>query len=200
MGVEMIRERIMESIESKKDFMNQSGNILDVSEKIIEALKNGKKVLICGNGGSAGDAQHIAGELVGRYKMERKALPCVALTTDTSVLTAWPNDYEFSTVFARQVEALANGGDVLIGISTSGNSENVIKAFEKGREIGTVNVSFTGHDGGKIKQLSDFNINSVSNDTPRIQECHMVAYHTICEIVEKRMFGENKEVVYGEEM
>jgi len=185
--VEEIKSVIKESIRCKNDFLSEAQNIQKVSEKIIECFKKGNKVLIFGNGGSAADAQHIAGELVGRFKLERKALPAIALTTDTSILTAWSNDYDFSSVFERQVEALAKTGDILFGISTSGNSKNVIKALEKGKEIGTINLSLTGGDGGKIKKASDININSVSKNTPRIQECHMLAYHIICELVEKGM-------------
>jgi len=182
-----IEKIIKENISCKNEFLSQIGNIKKVSEKIIECFKKGNKVLIFGNGGSAADAQHIAGELVGRFKLERKALPAIALTTDTSILTAWSNDYDFSSVFERQVEALAKKGDVLIGLSTSGNSKNVVKALEKGKEIGTINISLTGGDGGKIKQAGDININVNSKITPRIQECHMLAYHIICELVEKGM-------------
>jgi D-sedoheptulose 7-phosphate isomerase len=186
-GTELIRERINASIEAKRDFLHESHNIKLVAEEIIRCFKNGNKVLIFGNGGSAADAQHITGELVGRYKLERKGLPAIALTTDTSVLTAWSNDYEYATVFSRQVEALAKKGDILLGISTSGNSDNVIRAFEEGKRIGTINISMTGKDGGKLRLVSDLNINSSSHDTPRVQECHLVAYHTICELVEKEM-------------
>lgn len=186
--IKEIKDRIQESIDAKKQFMKEAENIQNAAETIVNCFKKGNKVLIFGNGGSAADSQHIAGELVGRYKLERKALPAIALTTDTSILTAWSNDYDFESVFERQVEALAHEGDVLLGISTSGNSENVVRALKKGKEIGTINISLTGKDGGKIKLLSDVNINSDSDNTPRIQECHMVAYHTICEIVEKEMF------------
>ncbi len=193
MGVKMedltkrIGEQINESIEAKKNFHSQIDNIKKVSSKIIQCFKNGNKVLIFGNGGSAADAQHIAGELVGRYKLERKGLPAIALTTDTSVITAWANDYSYDTLFERQVEALAKKDDVLIGISTSGNSKNVIKALKKGKEIGTINISLTGNNGGEVKKLSDLNINSDSKNTPRIQECHLLSYHIICELVEEGM-------------
>ena len=180
---------MQESIDCKNDFIDQADNIQAVADKIIESLKNGGKVLLCGNGGSAADCQHIAGEFVGRFKLERKSLPAIALTTDTSILTAWSNDYEFESVFARQVEALGKQGDVLIGISTSGNSKNIVKAFEKGKEIGTVNISLTGNDGGVIKQVSDLNINVNNNSTPRIQECHVLAYHIFCGLVEKGMIN-----------
>ncbi len=185
--MENIKDMIKESIECKEDFLKESANIKEAAKKIVECFKNKNKVLICGNGGSAADAQHIAGELVGRYKLERKGLPAIALTTDTSIMTAWSNDYSYETVFERQVEALATKGDILIGLSTSGNSGNIIKAFEKGKEIGTINISLTGKEGGKIKPLSDININVDSDNTPRIQECHMLAYHIICELVEKEI-------------
>jgi D-sedoheptulose 7-phosphate isomerase len=187
----LIKKRIEESISAKKSFLSQTNNIEKASDAIVRALKNKGKVLVFGNGGSAADSQHIAGELIGKFMIQRKALPAIALSTDTSVLTSWSNDYSdgFENVFSRQIEALASPGDVLIGITTSGNSENVIRAFKKGREIGTVNISLTGKDGGRIKPLSDININSDSNETPRIQECHEVAYHIICELVEKEMAG-----------
>lgn len=185
--MEHIIEIIKESIECKREFISQAANIKRAAERIAESLKSGGKVLIFGNGGSAADSQHIAAELVGRYKLERKGYPAIALTTDTSILTALSNDYGYTSIFGRQVEALAKKGDVLIGISTSGNSENVICAIEKGKEIGTTNISLTGRDGGKIKGISDVNINSSSEDTARIQECHVLAYHIICELVEKEM-------------
>lgn len=186
MGInEIVASRIEESIETKKNFLSQVENIAAAAAGILYCINHDGKVLVFGNGGSAADSQHIAGELVGRYKLERKALPAIALTTDTSILTAWSNDYDFETVFKRQVEALAKKDDILLGISTSGNSVNVVRAFEYGRQIGTKNISLTGNDGGRIKLLSDININCYSTDTPRIQECHMVAYHTICELVEK---------------
>ncbi len=187
-------ENIMEeSIEVKKEFINEIENIEKVVNIIVNCYKKGNKILIFGNGGSAADAQHIAGELVGRFKKERRGLPAIALTTDTSVLTAWSNDYDYSTVFERQVEVLAKKDDILLGISTSGNSENVIKAFEKGKQIGTLNISMTGKDGGELKNISDLNINSNSNNTPRIQECHVLAYHIICELVEKNLFENKKQ-------
>ena len=188
--METIKNIIKESIKCKEEFIEQSGNIKKAAEKIVECLKNGNKVLIFGNGGSAADAQHIAGELVGRFKLERKGWPAIALTTDTSILTAWSNDYDYESVFERQVEALAKKGDVLIGISTSGNSQNVVRALDMGKDNGTVNISLTGKDGGKIKPISDVNINSDSDNTPRVQECHVLAYHIICELVEKEMVKE----------
>ena len=185
----LIKQRIEESISAKKDFISETENIRKAAHAIVKALKNKGKILVFGNGGSAADSQHIAGELIGKFMLKRKALPAIALTTDTSVITSWSNDNSegFETVFERQIEALANPGDVLIGITTSGDSENVIRAFKKGHEKQTINISLTGKDGGKIKQLSDININSISKETPSIQECHIVAYHIICELVEKEM-------------
>ena len=135
---------IEESIEYKREFIGQAVNIKKAAERIVASVKAGGKLLAFGNGGSAADAQHMAAELVGRYKLERKGYPAIALTTDTSILTAVGNDYGYASIFERQVEALAKKGDVLIGISTSGNSENVVRAFEKGKAIGTFNISLTG--------------------------------------------------------
>ena len=190
--MEFIEELIKESMTAKKEFISEAPNINNAANRIVKAFKDGKKILICGNGGSAADSQHMAAELVGRYKLERRGLPAIALTTDSSILTAWSNDYNYEKVFSRQVEALAKKGDVIVGISTSGNSKNVINAFLRGSEIGTINISLTGKDGGEIKKISDININSNSTNTPRIQECHMTAYHIICEIVEREMM-ENKK-------
>lgn len=185
--IEKIKELMNENIETKNTFLAKAPEILAVTEKIIEAYQKGNKVLVFGNGGSAADAQHIATELVCTFLKKRRALSAIALTTDTSTLTAWSNDVDFNEVFSRQVEAHAKPGDILWGISTSGNSGNVVKALEKGKEIGTINISLTGNNGGKIKELSDFNINVESNSTPRIQECHILAYHIICELVEKEL-------------
>jgi D-sedoheptulose 7-phosphate isomerase len=154
---------------------------------ICEALRSGGRVLLCGNGGSAADAQHIAAELVGRFKLERSAFAAVALTTDTSILTALGNDYGYSTVFSRQVEALCNEGDVLIGISTSGNSPNVLEAVRVARERGAKTVGLTGENGGKLKDLVDACIRIPSSDTPRIQEGHITIGHIICELVETEL-------------
>ena len=190
-----IENRIAESIACKRYFMDQVGNIGRAVNEMSECFKRDNMVLTFGNGGSAADAQHIAGELVGRFKLNRRGLPAIALSTDSSVLTSLANDYGYEIVFERQVEALATKRDILLGISTSGKSKNVIRALEKGREIGTINLSLTGGDGGPIKELSDININSSSTNTPRVQECHILAYHIICELVEKDMeqyFSRNK--------
>jgi len=182
---EEIKNKIIESISVKIGFLEEVGNIEKVVDVIVNCFKQGGKLLICGNGGSAADAQHIAGELVDRFLMERQGLPAIALTSDSSVLTAWANDKDFNDVFRRQVEALGKEGDVLLGISTSGGSENIIRAFDEARKRGMKVVSLTGKDGGKMKSLSDECINVNSESTPRIQESHMVAYHIVCELVER---------------
>ena len=156
----------------------------NVSNIVVETLKNGNKILICGNGGSAADAQHFAAELIGRYKTQRVALPAIALTTDTSALTAIGNDYGYDRVFDRQFEALANKGDLLIGISTSGNSKNVIKAFDLAKDKGCKTIALSGRDGGQMKNLADINLIVPSDNTPRIQEMHILFIHIICQIVD----------------
>jgi D-sedoheptulose 7-phosphate isomerase len=155
------------------------------SELCINSLKNGGKILIFGNGGSAADAQHIAAELSGRFKKERIALAGIALTTDTSALTAIGNDYGYEYVFSRQVEALCNKNDIVIGISTSGNSENVIKAIESAKNIGAKAITLSGKTGGDMKNLGDTNIVIPSNDTPRIQEMHIMVGHMICAMIDE---------------
>jgi len=151
----------------------------------IDSLKNEGKILICGNGGSAADSQHIAAELSGRFKKERVALAGIALTTDTSALTAIGNDYGFEYVFSRQVEALAKKDDVLIAISTSGNSENVINAINSAKKIGCKVITLTGKDGGAMKNMGDVNIVVPSNNTPRIQEMHIMIGHMICALIDE---------------
>ena len=154
---------------------------------VVETLKNGNKILLCGNGGSAADAQHIAAELTGRYKTERRGLPGIALTTDTSALTAIGNDYGYDRVFDRQVEALANKGDLIIGISTSGNSKNIVSALKLGKELGCKTLGFSGRDGGAMNEVCDVNLIVPSSDTPRIQEMHILFGHTICQIVDNEL-------------
>ena len=151
---------------------------------VTEALQRGNKVLLCGNGGSAADAQHIAAELTGRFKIERMPLPGIALTTDTSALTAIGNDYGFDQVFSRQVAALAKEGDVVIGISTSGNSLNVIYALETAKEMGCKAIGLTGKGGGKMNDVCDLNIIVPSDDTARIQEMHILIGHILCQLVD----------------
>jgi D-sedoheptulose 7-phosphate isomerase len=141
--------------------------------------------LIAGNGGSAADAQHFAGEIVGRFKKERKGYPAIALTTDASIITSWANDYDFNTIFSRQIEALGKEGDVFLGISTSGNSKNIIEAVKKAKEMGIFCICLLGKDGGELKNLTDLSIIIPSDNTPRIQECHIMIIHIICEELEK---------------
>ena len=162
--------------------------IADVVELMINCFKNGKKLLVMGNGGSAADSQHFAAEIVGRFKLERAALPAIALSTDTSILTAIGNDYGFDTIFSRQIEALAEKGDVVIGLSTSGNSPNVLKALELARERGCLTIGLLGKDGGSIKTVCDLALIVPTNDTPRVQEGHITIIHIICDLVEKGMF------------
>lgn len=158
-------------------------------EMLASALLAGNKVLVFGNGGSAADAQHLAAELVGRFLLERKALPAIALTTDTSILTAVGNDYGFADVFSRQVQALARAGDVAIGISTSGNSENVLRGLEEAKRIGCRTIGLSGHDGGKMTAAVDIALLVPSEETPRIQESHAIIIHVICDNLEKALFG-----------
>ncbi|MCM1225259.1 MAG: D-sedoheptulose 7-phosphate isomerase [Lachnospiraceae bacterium] len=151
----------------------------------IHTLKNGGKILLCGNGGSAADSQHIAAELTGRYKRERRGLCAIALTTDTSALSAIGNDYGYDFVFSRQCEALAQKGDLLWGISTSGNSQNVLNALKVAREIGCATLGFGGRDGGAMRTLCDVLLISPSEDTPRIQEMHILMGHILCDLIER---------------
>ena len=162
--------------------------ILEFSNFLVDCLRTGGKILLCGNGGSAADAQHIAGELVGRFKRERAALPALSLSTDTSILTALPNDYDFNIVFSRQVEALGQSGDILFCLSTSGDSVNLVNACIAAKEQDMKVVALTGFGGGEIKQFCDCIIEVESNDTPRIQEAHAVCYHIICDFIEQELF------------
>jgi D-sedoheptulose 7-phosphate isomerase len=155
----------------------------------IDCLKNGGKILLFGNGGSAADAQHIAAELVGRYKIERKGLRAIALTTDTSVITSIGNDFGYNHIFDRQVEALANKGDVAIGISTSGNSINVINALKVASKLNCNTIGFSGQDGGEMNKICNINLPVPSEDTPRIQEMHILIGHTICHLIDQEFTG-----------
>ena len=158
------------------------------AQACIDAFNNGGKILLAGNGGSAADAQHIAGEFVSRFAFDRPGLPAIALTTDTSILTAIGNDYGYEKLFARQVQALGRKGDVLIGYSTSGKSPNVLRAFETAKEIGMTTVGLTGNMGGNMAKLCDFLLAVPSDDTPKIQEGHLVLGHTLCGLVENSIF------------
>ncbi len=156
---------------------------------IVAAFKNGNKVLFCGNGGSAADAQHLAAEFSGRFYIDREALPAEALHVNTSYMTAVANDYSYDVVYSRMIQGIGKKGDVLIGLSTSGNSVNIIKAFETARQKEMVTIGFTGATGGKMKPLCDFLLNVPSEDTPRIQESHILLGHIICQLVEAQYFG-----------
>lgn len=182
------------------DYLDQSARILDAAKThagvqnteeainvIAECLDAGKPLLVCGNGGSASDAMHITGELVGRFLKERRALNCICLASNPSVLTAWSNDYSFDTVYSRQVEAYGGAGGVLLGISTSGNSNNIVRAFDTARKHGLVTIGLTGEGGGKLAPLSDVLIDVPSRSTPLIQQLHICLYHYICAEVEERL-------------
>ena len=158
--------------------------IIEVADELRACIKRGGKILLCGNGGSAADSQHIAAEIVGRYKKERRGLAAIALTTDTSILTSVGNDYGYDYIFARQIEALCRPEDVVIGITTSGNSSNVVKAMIEANTIGATTVGLTGGSGGQLKELCNFNLVMPSNDTPRIQEAHIFVGHSLCDLLE----------------
>lgn len=188
---EVVKAQLNESAQLKLKL--DTKQIVSAAQLIIEAYQKGGKILLMGNGGSAADAQHIAAELVGRFKKERKPLPAIALTTDTSILTSIGNDYNFNEVFRRQVEALAQPEDVVIGISTSGNSTNVLLAIEKAKEIGAKTIGLSGNDGGKLLVASHLCLVVPSNNTPRIQESHITIGHILCDLVEQRLFEESKK-------
>lgn len=188
---DMVCDRIRRSIDLKQMLLQDeafSTLVAHAALQIVKALRAGGKVIFCGNGGSAADAQHLAAEFTGRYLKERRALPALALHANTSAVTAIGNDYGFDLVFARQIEALGKKGDVAVGISTSGNSPNVVRAIEvaKSKEIYT--VALTGASGGKMKEMADCTIRIPSEETPRIQECHILTGHIICEITEEMLF------------
>jgi D-sedoheptulose 7-phosphate isomerase len=189
---EKIKSIIASSIDVKKQILQDETLISTVNacaSMIVKAFKNGNKVLFCGNGGSAADAQHLAAEFSGRFYTDRDALPAEALHVNTSYLTAVANDYSYDVVYSRIIKGIGKPGDVLIGLSTSGNSGNILKAFEMAREKGMKTVGFTGETGGKMKPLSDFLLNVPSTDTPRIQESHIMLGHIICQLVEEQYFS-----------
>jgi D-sedoheptulose 7-phosphate isomerase len=186
-----IKSKIQSSLDLKTALLNNQDILNTVSSivnDITTSYKNGGKVLWCGNGGSAADSQHLAAELSGRFYYDRPPLFSEALHVNTSYVTAVANDYSYDIIYSRLVEAMGKKGDVLIGLSTSGNSGNVIKAFEKANALGITTVAFTGQTGGKMKGLCNYLVNIPSTDTPRIQECHMLLGHTICEMVEMNLF------------
>ena len=190
--MENIRNIIHASIETKQMIL-QDQELLFTIEKVVDmivaAFQSGNRVYFCGNGGSAADAQHLAAEFSGRFYTDRKALSAEALHCNTSYLTAVGNDYGFDVVYSRMIEGIGQQGDVLVGLSTSGNSPNIIKAFDAAREKGMVTVGFTGMSGGILKAGAQFLINVPSTDTPRIQECHIMIGHIICQLVEEKYFN-----------
>lgn len=190
--MEKIRQIIQASIATKEQILKDArliDTIGKVADLVTSAFKNGNRVYFCGNGGSAADAQHLAAEFSGRFYTDRKALPAEALHCNTSYLTAVANDYGYDVVYARMIDGIGEKGDVLIGLSTSGNSENIIKAFEVAKKKEMINIAFTGKTGGKMKDLANHIINVPSKDTPRIQESHITIGHIICQIVEENFFA-----------
>lgn len=189
---EQFKEIIRSSISVKEQILSNTTMLSDLEkavELIVNAFKNGNRIWFCGNGGSAADAQHLAAEFSGRFYTDRRALPAEALHCNSSYLTAVANDYSYEVVYARLVQGICQEGDVLIGLSTSGNSGNIVKAFEAAREKGVFTVGFTGSSGGKMKSLSDILFNVPSSDTPRIQESHIMLGHIICQFVEEVYFS-----------
>lgn len=187
-----VKDIIQSSIEVKQ-LVLKNEDLLKAIEKVIEVLvnafQNGKRVYFCGNGGSAADAQHLAAEFSGRFYTDRKALPAEALHCNTSYLTAVGNDYSFDVIYSRMIDGTGQPGDVLVGLSTSGNSKNILNAFESARAKKMITVGLTGSTGGKMKELSDHLINIPSDDTPRIQESHIMTGHIICQLVEEKLFN-----------
>ncbi|HEU0110140.1 MAG TPA: D-sedoheptulose 7-phosphate isomerase [Flavisolibacter sp.] len=190
--MEKIKQLIQASIDVKEQVLQNEEllkTVATVANLIVDSLQKGGRIYFCGNGGSAADAQHLAAEFSGRFYTDRKALPAEALHCNTSYLTAVANDYSYDVVYARLIEGIGNKGDVLVGLSTSGNSANIVKAFETAKAKGIITVGFTGTTGGKMKDLSDHLINVPSNDTPRIQETHILLGHIICQLVEEKFFA-----------
>ncbi len=190
--MEKIKQIIQASIDTKQQMLQQA-DLLFTIEQVVNAVtaafKNGNRVYFCGNGGSAADAQHLAAEFSGRFYTDRKALPAEALHCNSSYMTAVANDYSYDVIYSRLIDGIGLPGDILIGLSTSGNSKNIVKAFEVAREKGLITVGFTGQGGGQMKTLSDYLVNVPSSDTPRIQESHITVGHIICQLVEENYFG-----------
>jgi D-sedoheptulose 7-phosphate isomerase len=187
-----IQEIIEASVEVKRQILNDERLLLIVTqcvELITKAFQNGNKVLFCGNGGSAADAQHLAAEFSGRFYTDRDALPAEALHCNTSYITAVANDYSYDVIYSRMIKGIGKSGDVLIGLSTSGNSKNIVNAFNVAKEKEMHTIGFTGASGGKMKETSDYLLTVPSDDTPRIQESHILLGHIICQLVEERYFG-----------
>ena len=188
----LVRERVEASIAVKRGLADDLGAALRVAEVLVEVFRSGRKLMLFGNGGSAPDSQHIAAEFVGRFYIDRRALPALALTVNTSALTAIGNDFSFHDVFARQVQALGREGDAVIGLSTSGNSENVVRGLRAAREAGLVTIAMTGANGGRMADEADLCVTVPSTDTPRIQESHILLGHIWSEIVEHELFGDTE--------
>lgn len=186
---DMVVKQIEESMRLKEGLRAEAKTLVAIADQLVQALRRGNKVLLFGNGGSAADAQHIACELAGRFSRDREPLPAIALTTNTSSLTAIANDYGYEAVFARQLRGLVKKGDIVIGISTSGSSANVLLAIEEANRRGAVTVALTGQ-GGKLKELAHYVLPVPSTSTPRIQEAHITIGHIICHLVEEELFGQ----------
>lgn len=185
----IIEKALRESIKVKEEFIKENGRSLILcAEKISQAFTADRKLMICGNGGSAADAQHIAAEFVNRFMLERPPLPAIALTTDSSVITSIGNDYSFEDIFSKQIKAIGLEGDALLAITTSGNSGNVIAAVKAARALGIYTVAFTGGDGGRVRSLADMALVVKSNSTARIQEAHSLAGHLLCQLVDYLLF------------
>ena len=186
---DIIIRTFKESCHLKDVFVNENViRIVKVVDIITDALKEGKKILLFGNGGSAADAQHLAAEFINRFIIERPPLPAIALSTDTSVITSISNDYDYADVFAKQIRALGQPGDIAWGITTSGSSPNVIKAFEAAKKLGMITVALTGKDGGSAVKVADYILNVSSNSVPRIQEVHITVGHVICQMIDYKLF------------
>ncbi len=190
--MQQIKDIIQASIDVKRQLLKDEKILSTISncvDVIVQAFKNGNKVLFCGNGGSAADAQHLAAEFSGRFYLDRDALPAEALHCNSSYITAVGNDYGYDFIYSRMIKGVGQKGDVLVGLSTSGNSKNIIKAFEVAKEKGMITIGFTGATGGNIRSLCDYLINIPSTDTPRIQESHITVGHIICQLVEEKYFS-----------
>jgi D-sedoheptulose 7-phosphate isomerase len=183
----IFQSNLIEHVKTVDTLYSLSGVIYQVGEVAARSIQSGGKVLFCGNGGSAADSQHLAAELTGRLSRDRRPLAGLALSTDTSAITCIGNDYSFNEVFARQLVGLGRSGDVLIGISTSGNSKNVIRAAEEARQMGITSIGLIGSDGGRLLEICDYSILVSSQITARIQECHILIGHTLCEIIEQKL-------------
>jgi len=187
-----VKRQLEDNIQLQVYLQQNAKQLVTTANEIVKAFERGNYVYIFGNGGSAADAQHFAAELAGRFYMDRNPLPAIALTTNTSVLTAIANDYGYENIFIRQLRAMAKKGDVAIGIGVSGNSTNVVLALEEAKKRGLITIGFTGSGGGKTAEIVDYLIAVPSKDTPRVQEAHTTIYHIVCYLVEKALFGNSK--------